>query len=805
MSLSATAAAFLGFLASLIACLAIVKTQHWHGRLSLDSTFGVQKFHTAPTPRVGGVAIVLGIMSAYAAAPRPVALILGPILIAGIPAFAAGIVEDLTKQVGVKERLAATVLSGALAWLLTGALLRNTGVVALDLMLAFVPFAVVFTAFAVGGMANAVNIIDGFNGLAGGVVVIMLTALGYIALQVGDADLAAMCSLLAACVLGFLAVNWPFGKIFLGDGGAYLLGFLVGWIAVMLPARNPQVSAWCALLACAYPVLEVGFSVYRKSRREGSSPGQPDRVHLHMLVHRRLVRCRMAVRSSWLRNAMTSPFGWLYSGAIAAWAVAFVHNTRALIIGFVFAALAYWGVYTRLAKFRWWPAPTRIAGVRMEGLRAVLPRFEFPRRVNPAARATPRHVVHPHAHPVSRLMYGLLGLVSCFSIIEPAPYELLALILMFAYATRHLADGSWMLARPLTATLLVLMALFSLLQFVPIVVQAHSPDTSAFYALVTAMLIAIGVHLGRLHASGDVRFRDFIVGYAIAGLFSAVVGLISLRPDVATMAPEILGMGRPKGFFKDPNVFAPYLIPATLVFLEAAGQRRGPMTILFICFALVCTAGVISAASRGAWVNLAVTIAVYAVFCSARQKAMVAYAVLIAAVAIAVGSNLMGEGGDDQRFALYTDRMQLQEYDRDRFSAGLEAVELGLRYPAGVGPGEITNYLGKGMDPHNTYARIWAENGPAALVLFVAILLLLAAHLVQECVTARRLDRVFICAFAMLAGALVNAGVIDTLHWRHFWVVLAVCMFSFNDRLRPSPSRNPAIAATSAARAAFRS
>ena len=274
MPSSLALAAAVGFLSSFCVCLALVDTQRWHGKLTLDSSFGVQKFHTAPTPRIGGLAILAAIAGAYAIAPHSAATLLGLMLLSAIPAFGAGFLEDLTKKVGVLDRLAATLSSGVLGWWLTGSVLQHTGIVALDTLLAFTPFAVLFTAFCVGGMSNAVNIIDGFNGLAGGVVVIMLAALGLIAAQFGDTDLALICLLIGASVLGFLAVNWPSGKIFLGDGGAYLLGFLVGWIAVMLVMRNPQVSPWAPLLACAYPVLEVAFSFYRKSRRVGSSPGR---------------------------------------------------------------------------------------------------------------------------------------------------------------------------------------------------------------------------------------------------------------------------------------------------------------------------------------------------------------------------------------------------------------------------------------------------------------------------------------------------------------------------------------------------
>lgn len=108
------------FIVTLLAIAALVVTQHWHGHLSLDSSFGVQNHHTEPTPRIGGIAIALGLVVAWLLAAPAVRAILGPMLLAGIPAFAFGLLEDITKKVSVLQRLLATMFSGVLAWYLTG-------------------------------------------------------------------------------------------------------------------------------------------------------------------------------------------------------------------------------------------------------------------------------------------------------------------------------------------------------------------------------------------------------------------------------------------------------------------------------------------------------------------------------------------------------------------------------------------------------------------------------------------------------------------------------------------------------------
>ena len=308
----------IGLAAALGVGVALVLTTHWHGHFSLDHTHGVQKFHTQPTPRIGGVAVASGLVAAWVtSAGHEVNALLGPMLLAGVPAFVAGLIEDVTKRVGVATRLLATMLSGVLAWWITGVALNRLDIPLLDTIVAWTPVAVAFTAFAVAGVANSVNIIDGFNGLSSGTVLILLTALGLIAQNQGDAPLALACAVTGMAVGGFWLVNFPLGKIFLGDGGAYLSGFCLGWLAVLLLMRHPNVSTWLVLLACAYPVTEVLYSVWRR-RRARLPSGAPDNLHLHSLVKTQVVLRYVRHWHPRMRNAAVSPLMWLYA-AVPAW------------------------------------------------------------------------------------------------------------------------------------------------------------------------------------------------------------------------------------------------------------------------------------------------------------------------------------------------------------------------------------------------------------------------------------------------------------------------------------------------------
>ena len=351
-----TAHALWGGLVSFLVSLLIVFTKNWHGHLSIDTHVGIQKFHSHPTPRVGGVAIAIGAVTSLLVAHQGAHALLhgtmGPLLLASTPAFLFGLLEDLTKRVGVRTRLLATMGSGIFGWAITGISITDVQVPGLDWLLGFTAISVLFTAFAVGGVANAINIVDGFNGLAGGAVLAILTGFALIGVQTHDPKIVHLCGTFAAITLGFLLVNWPLGKLFLGDGGAYFLGFSLAWIAVQILARHDEVSAWAPLLVCGYPVLEVGFSILRRKRRH-MDPGQPDRLHLHSLVKCRVVRRMIPRASNLVRNSVTGALMWVAAALPVAIAVQWPTETTPLVLGFVFCAFVYSAVYARLTQFVW--------------------------------------------------------------------------------------------------------------------------------------------------------------------------------------------------------------------------------------------------------------------------------------------------------------------------------------------------------------------------------------------------------------------------------------------------------------------
>ena len=343
---------FLPALVSFGVCLLIVVSGRWHHRYSADLMTGVQKVHEESTPRVGGIGIACGVLAYFLSLyPSALSSLLLTSLWAAVPAFSAGLLEDLSKRVSPLTRLIAAMASGVLAYGLTGVAMQDTGLPPLDDALRFIPFAVLFTGFAVGGVVNAINMIDGLHGLASGVSVILLAALGAIAADLGDTVLRDFCGIVIAATLGFFLVNWPTGKIFLGDGGAYLLGFFVAWASVLLCMRHPEVNGWTAVMVCAYPLLEAAFSMRRRIRQGFGHLSKADRQHLHQLLHRHVIGRLFSSLSVRRRNAATAPIVWGMAALPALWAVMFAADTPMLVLGFGLAAVGYAVVYGRLARF----------------------------------------------------------------------------------------------------------------------------------------------------------------------------------------------------------------------------------------------------------------------------------------------------------------------------------------------------------------------------------------------------------------------------------------------------------------------
>lgn len=344
----------------------IIRYQHLHNHVSGDHDLdGPQKFHTMTTPRIGGTAIWIGIAIAtlyqWIVDPK-LGTLLVLVLIASLPVFIVGLTEDLIKCVDVKIRLLAGFLAGlTLLWVFDITTLRF-GLGIIDNWLNRPWFVLLFLAFGVTGLSNAYNIIDGFNGLASMVAIITSLAIAYVAYKAGDTMVLHLAFILTGAVSGFFIWNYPRGLIFLGDGGAYLIGFVVAALSILMVTRNPSVTPWFAIMINAYPIFETLFTIWRRSIHQGKNPGLPDGSHFHSLIYRRIMRWAYTGDQSYWANAKTSPYLWALSSLGVIPALLWWDSTQALIISGIVFVILYIYTYRQIVTFRtfnWLGRPTQ--------------------------------------------------------------------------------------------------------------------------------------------------------------------------------------------------------------------------------------------------------------------------------------------------------------------------------------------------------------------------------------------------------------------------------------------------------------
>lgn len=325
-----------------------------------------QRFHVGHVPRLGGAAMLIAcsvgwvwmVISDWFDLNNQIRLgewMALSLWLVTMIAVAGGIYEDLTQRLPARWRLLLTIAAALVGVAALRLSVPRIGLPGLDEWWGHYPWlGFGLAVLAITGLPHAFNLIDGYNGLAGLVALICCFALAYVALQVGDRQLAAIVLALAGATAGFLVWNYPRGLIFAGDGGAYLWGTVIAIVSVLLVMRHPLVSPWFPALLLIYPVWETLFSIYRKATR-GQSPGVADALHFHQLIYRRIVRGVFHdddARRMLMRNNRTSPYLWGFALLTVTPAVLFWSNTPALMAFIALFVVSYLWVYSSIVRFK---------------------------------------------------------------------------------------------------------------------------------------------------------------------------------------------------------------------------------------------------------------------------------------------------------------------------------------------------------------------------------------------------------------------------------------------------------------------
>jgi len=296
-----------GFFITLVSAIFLIFLER-KGNFGRDYLEGDQKFHCNPTPRTGGLAIALSIIiSMYISYHENVYTLIFPAIVLLVPAA----YEDIVSSIKPFYRLLLIFLAVFFLVYMNSLEIKNLGLSYLDYFLDIPSVNFLFTLITLSLLINSFNVIDGFNGLLSGFCLMVLASIAFISDNVGEVFVYEMSLLSIMSILGFFILNFPYGRIFLGDAGAYFLGILIGYLVINLTSSS-KISVWFALSILIYPVYELVFSMIRKKFFFNSPAMQPDSFHLHMLIHKNLINCNY-FKNKIFCNSSTSIIVWALS------------------------------------------------------------------------------------------------------------------------------------------------------------------------------------------------------------------------------------------------------------------------------------------------------------------------------------------------------------------------------------------------------------------------------------------------------------------------------------------------------------
>lgn len=350
---------------------------------------------------------------------------------------------------------------------------------------------------------------------------------------------------------------------------------------------------------------------------------------------------------------------------------------------------------------------------------------------------------------------------------EPAPYDLLMLMFILFGFLFSLYKITREIVYPIVIVCIFLVSnLISLFFTTGIVSSLIFTGITFYLALTWFALVAFGQQV-KVFNMGLI-----MNGYLISACMAAIIGSLAYF-QVIPYSEELLMFGRAKAFFKDPNVFGPYLVMPALFAISMTEIRDitvARKTIYFFSFFLL-SAGVLLSFSRAAWGNFAIALAIY-LFISKREwiRKRIKTFLLLFIVGVPMLIYFIQTPMVEDLFA---SRLGYQGYDDNRFSTQKAVFTTGLSNPLGVGGGQSDNIDQR--DPHNLYARVFTENGILGILTLLLLLQVSIAKAYKSYWQKENESSIFyLVIFASLIGLAFNSFFVDTLHWRHLWLMLAM-------------------------------
>jgi len=267
-----------------------------------DLTDQSRKVHESPIPRIGGIAVVTSFFISILI-NHEINLFYFYVNLLLILFFLFVLIEDVKGVLKPSIRLSAIIVCSFLLVLELDLSISNLGIPILDSIIENPTLSIIFTTLSLSLLTNGFNLIDGFNGLAGGFSIMVLTVLTMVANDLSYTDMSSLSSFLLMATFGFFILNFPYGKIFLGDAGAYFLGLTTGIFALLITQRADDLSYWFVLALFIYPIYELVFSIIRRTLNKKTKTYLADDSHLHHLIYKKVVNCSYFPRKEFCNSA----------------------------------------------------------------------------------------------------------------------------------------------------------------------------------------------------------------------------------------------------------------------------------------------------------------------------------------------------------------------------------------------------------------------------------------------------------------------------------------------------------------------
>jgi UDP-GlcNAc:undecaprenyl-phosphate GlcNAc-1-phosphate transferase len=252
--------------------------------------------HRDATPRWGGLAFFLGLLPTLLL--TDLCITDTALLIAGAALVTVGMIDDY-RHISWKLKFTALALVSSLMIFGGGTVIRSIGTYDLLGRIELGSASIPFTYFAIIGLTNAINLIDGLNGLAAGISLLGFLFMGIAAVATGQGDVAVVCFSFVGILAAFLRYNFPRARIFMGDSGSLLLGFSLAVMAIRLTQSGTSgVAPMFPVLVLLVPIFDT-LRVMIVRMVNGRNPFHADRSHLHHLIVRRNIPHARAVVLLW--------------------------------------------------------------------------------------------------------------------------------------------------------------------------------------------------------------------------------------------------------------------------------------------------------------------------------------------------------------------------------------------------------------------------------------------------------------------------------------------------------------------------